>query len=51
LERGLNSGEVGLRLRYDLMREFSPYVGISHERNYDENESTTAMVVGLRAWY
>ncbi|MGQ7245565.1 copper resistance protein B [Salinicola sp. V024] len=51
LERGLNSGEVGLRLRYDLMREFSPYVGISHERNYDENESTTALVVGLRAWY
>jgi copper resistance protein B len=51
LERGFNSSEVGLRLRYDLMREFSPYVGVSHERNYDEHESTTAMVVGLRAWY
>ena len=51
LDRGINSSELGLRLSYDLMREFSPYVGISHERNYDENESTTAMVVGLRAWY
>ena len=51
LERGLNSSEIGLRLSYSLMREFSPYVGISHERNYDEHESTTAMVVGLRAWY
>ncbi|WP_322528660.1 copper resistance protein B [Salinicola sp. LHM] len=51
LEQGLNSSEVGLRLSYSLIREISPYVGISHERNYDEDESTTAWVVGLRAWY
>lgn len=51
IERGINSSEVGLRLRYELMREFAPYVGVSHERNYDRDESTTALVVGLRAWY
>jgi len=51
IERGFNSSEIGLRLRYDLMRELSPYVGVSYERNYDDDESTTALVMGLRAWY
>ena len=51
IDRGFNSSEIGLRLRYDLMRELSPYVGVSYERNYDDDESTTALVMGLRAWY
>ncbi len=51
IERGINSSEVGLRLRYELMREIGPYVGISHARNYDESDSTTALIIGLRAWY
>ncbi|WP_136066843.1 copper resistance protein B [Modicisalibacter radicis] len=50
-ESGLNSSEVGLRLRYELIREIGPYVGISHARDHDESESTTALVIGLRAWY
>ncbi|MDW5376525.1 copper resistance protein B [Halomonas sp. HP20-15] len=50
-ERGMNRSEAGLRLRYELRREFAPYVGISHERDYDHDESTTALVMGLRAWY
>jgi len=49
--RGINSSEFGLRLRYELMREIGPYVGISHARDHDESHSSTALVVGLRAWY
>lgn len=48
---GVNTSEVGLRLRYELMREIGPYVGVSHERDHDESASNTALVVGLRAWY
>lgn len=51
IERGLNSSEVGLRLRYELTREIGPYVGVSHERNHDRNDSTNALVFGVRAWY
>ncbi|WP_456269030.1 copper resistance protein B [Kushneria sp. AK178] len=51
IRQGLNSSEAGLRLRYELMREISPYIGVSHERDHDHDESTTALVVGLRAWY
>ncbi|MFC0337839.1 copper resistance protein B [Kushneria avicenniae] len=50
-EQGINSTEAGLRLRYELMREVAPYMGISHERDHDRNESTTSLVAGLRVWY
>lgn len=58
---GLNSTEMGLRLRYEFVREFAPYVGVRWEQTYDETKdlareegestSSTAFVIGLRAWY
>ena len=58
---GLSDAEVGLRLRYEIMREFAPYVGISWERSFGDTAEyaraagdraeTTSFVVGLRAWY
>lgn len=36
-ELGIGSGltdiEVGLRLRYEIMREFAPYIGVNYERD------------------
>src|SRR3546814_14163060 len=29
---GLSTAELGLRLRYEVRREFAPYVGISYDR-------------------
>ena len=63
--RGIGSGlsdlELGLRLRYEIRREFAPYIGINWERAFgdtadfrrDEGESTSDLqfVVGIRAWY
>ena len=61
LGQGLNNIETGLRLRYELRREFAPYVGVRHEALLGETEdiakragepgSSTSFVVGLRAWY
>ena len=61
LGRGLNSTEMGLRLRYEIRREFAPYIGVSWTQKYGdtkdmaqaagESTSSTAFVVGIRAWY
>lgn len=61
LGQGLNNTEMGIRLRYELRREFAPYIGVRWEQAYGETKriaraegeetSTTALVVGIRAWY
>lgn len=64
-ERGIGSGisdvELGLRLRYEIRREFAPYIGINWERKLgqtasyarDEGEVTndTQLVMGIRGWF
>lgn len=45
-----SSAEVGLRLRYDIRREFAPYVGVHHEKTFG-GASDTRAVVGLRLAY
>ncbi len=61
LGSGLSDVELGLRLRYEIQREFAPYIGVSWERKFGETADyaradgesveTTSFVVGLRAWY
>lgn len=58
---GLSKAEVGLRLRYEIQRQFAPYVGVNFERRFGrtadlaraagEDVSDTRFVVGLRAWF
>lgn len=58
---GLTSTEIGLRLRYQIQREFAPYIGVSYEQLYGdtkdfaetagEQTSRTAFVVGIRMWF
>lgn len=64
-ELGIGSGfsdiELGMRLRYEIAREFAPYVGVHWERKLGdsadyaraawESPSRTSFVVGLRAWF
>lgn len=64
-ELGIGSGvtgtELGLRLRYEIRREFAPYLGVSWGRSWGgtadrqhaagEPISTTSLVLGLRAWF
>ncbi len=61
LGSGLSNLEVGLRLRYDIRRKFSPYVGVVWSRLYGdtadiarqngETDHDTQLVAGLRAWW
>lgn len=58
---GLSDVTAGLRLRYEIRREFAPYVGVNWERTFGNtadfaramNETThdTQFVLGLRAWF
>lgn len=58
---GLANMELGLRLRYEIRREFAPYIGVNWSQKFgqtadyarDEGEDTsdTRFVVGIRAWF
>lgn len=55
-EAGWARLEGGLRLRYEITREFAPYVGLVRERAFgpavvaSERAGSTALVIGVRAW-
>ncbi|RYY04281.1 MAG: copper resistance protein B [Gammaproteobacteria bacterium] len=58
---GLSDANAGLRLRYEIYREFAPYIGINWEKNFGatadfskvtgESDGETEWVLGLRAWF
>jgi copper resistance protein B len=58
---GLSDLEIGLRLRYEIRREFAPYIGVVWERQFGGtadrvresggNPSDVQLVAGLRAWF
>ena len=58
---GLSDAELGLRLRYEIKREFAPYVGISWERKLGDTArfaraagdrvEATSLVLGIRVWF
>ncbi len=58
---GLSDIEFGIRLRYEIRREFAPYIGINWSKKYGntadysrlqgESTSETQFVLGLRAWF
>lgn len=58
---GLTKLEVGLRLRYEIVREFAPYIGIEYEaklgetadlaRLQGEDPDGFAVLLGIRTWF
>lgn len=58
---GLSDMELGLRLRYEIRREFAPYIGINWTKKYGntadfaraegEETSDAQFVMGFRAWF
>ena len=58
---GLSSVEAGVRMRYEIDRQFAPYIGVVHERTFgntadlrraDGNDSRdTRLVAGVRIWF
>lgn len=64
-ERGIGSGlsdmELGIRLRYEISRQFAPYIGVTWNRKYGktadfarqagESVRNTQFVAGVRLWF
>jgi copper resistance protein B len=58
---GLSSAHTGLRLRYEIRREFAPYIGIAWDRRFfgtgdfaeaeGEARSSVRLATGLRVWF
>jgi copper resistance protein B len=58
---GLTNAELGVRLRYEIRREFAPYVGIEWSSSFGdtrdyveargEDAEDTRLVLGIRAWF
>ena len=58
---GLTKIETGLRLRYEIAREFAPYVGVGYEAKLGETADIAkaagedpdglAFLLGIRAWF
>ena len=58
---GLNDIEIGLRLRYEIRREFAPYIGVSWGRSFGDTASlaraagepvdNVSFVAGVRLWW
>ncbi|WP_293876358.1 MULTISPECIES: copper resistance protein B [unclassified Sphingomonas] len=61
LGSGVTSADLGLRLRYEVRREFAPYVGVSWERALGgtariarasgRDPGGAALVLGIRTWF
>jgi copper resistance protein B len=54
---GLSKTELALRLRYEIKREFAPYVGVSWERHFGQTKEMVGerdlinFLVGLKTWF
>ena len=59
--KGLYKSHLGLRLRYEVKREFAPYIGVTWEKSFGEtanllsarglDNGEVSWVMGFRAWY
>ena len=59
--KGVNDIELGARLRYEILREFAPYIGVSWSRKLGETKDLAqdegedidviSFVAGLRVWF
>jgi copper resistance protein B len=52
---GISSAELGIRLQYQIKREFAPYIGINFDKQYGNSvidaNSETQLLVGVSFWF
>lgn len=56
LGSGLSFMEAGFRLRYEFIREFAPYIGVSWEKTFGNTRdynpvNETNLLLGIRFWF
>ncbi|PZQ20963.1 MAG: copper resistance protein CopB [Sphingopyxis macrogoltabida] len=58
---GLSDMELGLRLRYEIVKEFAPYIGVEWARKFGdtarsaraagEDADSVSLVIGVKTWF
>jgi copper resistance protein B len=56
LGKGLSNITLGARLRYEIRREFAPYIGVEWSKNFSNTEKINPLnssyaVAGIRFWF
>jgi copper resistance protein B len=51
VEKGSSDSSVALRLRFEVIREMAPYVGIERDLGGRRHGKETRVVAGIRLWY
>ncbi len=53
IKAGITEFEAGLRLRYEIEREFAPYIGFDYvdEQSLKDHKHSFRMVAGFKFWY
>jgi copper resistance protein B len=56
LGKGLSNLTAGMRLRYEIKREFAPYIGLEWSKNFGNTADFNALdetyaMLGLRVWF
>ena len=58
--KGLSDAEIGLRLRYEIDRQFAPYVGVQYARTFGDTRKYLqepgkpggwSLLTGVRTWF
>lgn len=54
--KGLSNITAGMRLRYEIKREFAPYVGVEWSKNFGNTADVSPLdetyaVAGVRIWF
>ncbi len=48
---GLSDMQIGLRMRYEIRREFAPYVGIDWRRTLSPESDSVQWIAGFHVWF
>lgn len=51
IAQGTSDSSIALRLRYEVVREFAPYVGVERSIGGHRQGNDTRVVAGVRLWY
>jgi len=54
--KGLSNIGINMNLKYEITREFAPYIGISYSRNFGNTNDMNKvneinLVTGVRIWF
>lgn len=52
IKRGFSTLSLGANLKYEITKEFAPYIGLSYDKTFGDNSlSATSLLLGVSIWF